>query len=905
MKKNILFVLLCFIGLKIYAQNEASTWYFGFNSGIKFDIASNSISSLDDGKLNTYEGCATISDSTGDLLFYTDGTTVWNRNHDVMGNGYGLFGDPSSTQSAIIVPKPDNEDVYYIFTVDDHNNDEGHFGLNYSEVDITLDGGLGEVTTKNTNLLNDCSEKITAVLKDCITNSIWVIAFASNDGNAGELNTFYAYEVNDTGVLNKPVKSTFTLPTSIFTDYRGYLKLSPDGTKMACSNVQNGMYLYDFDVATGVVSNQKSIPLSGTADKAYGLEFSPNSELLYISAYNDFSDNNNPSNNDNPSNHRSQLIQYNLLDPDFINSAVVLDNRQLFRGGLQLAPNGKIYRALSATYRQGLPYLAVINNPNSIGAASNYEHNAVSLAPNFSSQGLPPFIQSFFNTKIDIIKNKKSTVNLDLCDNDTYTLNADNIPSATYSWSMNGLPLTETGSSLFITTSGHYEVYIDPNNGDCALEGEAYVKYNANPEAFDYTLLQCDEDGISDNKTTFVLNEANEALTGNAPDLATKFYLDSARTTEIDGTSYNNIKNPQTIYVEVYNTITSCFDYSELTIAVSSTDSNDAELVLCDEDEEDGLQTFTLTDADAQLTNGLPAGLTILYFENYNDALLEVNSLSNTYTNTTPYAQTIYARIENANNCYGISEVQLKVSKRPEIESDAILYYCTNKFPETLEINAGIIGDLPSNYTYNWSTSESTYAIEINEIGTYTVTVTNAAGCSINRTLTIEATSDATINSIEVKDVAENNSIRVIASGTGAYEYRLLNSNNIVIAPYQTEPFFENVRPGVYTVSVKDTKNDCGVVNQKAYVIGFPKFFTPNNDGYHDTWKVYGVSSDNQANSTILIYNRYGKLVKTLSPKDIGWDGRFNGQLLPADDYWFAIQLEDGRIYKDHFTLKH
>ncbi|WP_405296687.1 T9SS type B sorting domain-containing protein [Algibacter sp. Ld11] len=906
MKKNILFALFCLAGFSIYAQSEASTWYFGYNSGVKFDLASNNVTTLTNGELNTFEGCATISDEFGDLLFYTDGTTVWNKNHAIMNNGSGLFGDPSSTQSAIIVPKPNNDDIYYIFTVDDHNNNEAHFGLNYSEVDITLNGGLGRVTNKNVNLLNDCSEKITAVLKDCITNSIWVIAFAPEDGNLGVLDTFYAYEVDATGVLNAPIKSTFTLPTPLFIDYRGYLKLSPDGTKVACSSVQNGLYLYDFDVATGIVSNQMRIPITGAADKAYGLEFSPNSELLYASTYNDFSDNNNQAANEDPNNHESKLIQYNLLAPDIVNSAITLDDRRLYRGGLQLAPNGKIYRALSATYRQGLPYLGVINNPNSIGTASNYQHNAVNLSPNLSSQGLPPFIQSFFNTKIDIIKNSKSTVNLDLCENDTYTLAADDIAGATYTWSINGLPLTETSASLFIDASGHYEVYIDPNNGDCALEGEAYVNFNENPEAFNYILLQCDEDGLKDNRTTFVLNEANEVLTGNVSGLATRFYTDSARTMEVDGAAYNNISNPQIIYVEVYNTETSCFDYSELTIAVSSTDSKDAELILCDDDgNEDGFQTFNLNDADVQLTDGLPSGLTILYFENYNDALLEENNLNSTYTNTTVYNQTIYARIENANNCYGISEIELTVNKLPEIETEALFYYCLNKFPETLAINAGVLNGSSNNFTYNWSNSENTYSININEAGIYNVTVTNAVGCSKSRTITVEGANIASINNIEVKDVSKNNSITVIASGEGDYEYRLLDSNNVVIAPYQSDPVFENVFPGVYTVSVNDTKNDCGTVSEKAYVIGFPKFFTPNNDGFNDTWRIYGISRDNQPNSKILIYNRYGKLVKTLSPKDTGWNGRFNGSLLPADDYWFVIQLEDGRIHKDHFSLKY
>ncbi|MDN3665523.1 T9SS type B sorting domain-containing protein [Algibacter miyuki] len=906
MKKHILLSLFCLASLSLIAQSEASTWYFGYNSGIKFNQRTNTITTLTDGNINTFEGCATISDDLGDLLFYTDGSTIWNKTHAVMANGFGLYGDSSSTQSAIIVPKPGDENIYYVFTVDDHNNNEAHLGLNYSEVDITLNGGLGGVTSKNINLLPECSEKITAVLKDCVTKSIWVISFASAHGTLNEYDTFHAFEVTDLGVQTTSTKSRFTFPFGSVTDYRGYLKLAPDGTKMASANVTNGMFLYDFDTDTGLVSNQQSLIITGEASFAYGVEFSPDSQLLYVNASNDFSDRVNPINNEDPANHKSQLIQYNLGAANISTSAVVIDNRSLYRGGLQLAPNGKIYRALSATYTQGLPYLGAINNPNDIGTASNYQHNAVSLAPNASSQGLPPFIQSFFNTTIDIINDTKSTTNLDLCDNDTYTLTAENIPNATYTWTLDGLPLAEKSHELFITKGGHYEVYITPNNGDCALEGEAYVNYNTNPEAFDYVLLQCDEDGITDGITSFNLDEAHKALTGNVTELETKFFVDSARTSEISTSTYTNIKNPQTVYVEVYNPNTTCSDFSELTLAVSSTSSKDAALMLCDDDgTEDGFQSFNLNDADTQITVGLSLSLSISYYENYNDALLEENNLNTIYTNTTPYKQTLYARVENANNCYGISEVILTVNKLPEIETEALNYYCINKFPETINLNPGLLNGVPNDYTYSWSTGENTYAIEVNSIGDFDVTVTNANGCSKMRTITIEGSNIATIDNIEVKDVSENNSITVVASGEGVYEYRLINSDNVVVTDYQSEPIFNDVFPGVYTVSVKDTKLDCGVSNQKVYVIGFPKFFTPNNDGYHDTWQVYGISSNNQPNSKIHIYDRYGKLVKQLRANENGWNGLFNGVKLPADDYWFVIYLEDGRVYKNHFTLKY
>ena len=607
----------------------------------------------------------------------------------------------------------------------------------------------------------------------------------------------------------------------------------------------------------------------------------------------------------NPSNHSSSLIQYNLFDFDIQGSAVIIDDRKLYRGGLQLGPNGKIYRALSATYDEGLPYLGVINNPNELGTASDYIHNGISLSPNTSSQGLPPFISSFFNQQIDIIKNGTSTTNLSLCVNDLYTLKADDIPGATYTWTVDNTPLAYNSFDLEINQTGHYEVYIDPNNGDCAIEGEAYVIFNPNPIAYNHTILQCDEDGVLDGLTLFNLNEANAILTGSVNGLSTKFYTDAARTIEIKGESYNNISNPQTIYVEVINDNTNCFNYSELTLGVSVTNSSDTELIACDDDgNEDGVFNFNLTDADSSIINGLPLGLNISYFETYDDALLEINNLGDSFYNTTPYSQTIYARVENANNCYGISEVLLTVNELPNIETESLDYYCLNFHPTPITLNAGVLHDSPSNYIYNWSTGENTYQIDINEPGTYTVLVTNSNGCSKQRTVIVEASNIATFENIEVIDAAKNNIISVLVSGEGQYEYALLNENGIQ-TPFQTSHIFENVYPGIYTVIVSDSENDCGEATHTVSVIGYPKFFTPNNDGVHDTWQVLGVSGTFQPNTSIFIFNRFGKLLKQLNPLGAGWDGVFNGKKLPVDDYWFMITLQDGRVLKDHFSLKY
>lgn len=177
--------------------------------------------------------------------------------------------------------------------------------------------------------------------------------------------------------------------------------------------------------------------------------------------------------------------------------------------------------------------------------------------------------------------------------------------------------------------------------------------------------------------------------------------------------------------------------------------------------------------------------------------------------------------------------------------------------------------------------------------------VINTDGCYKDRTITVLPSNIATFDNIEVIDATQNNMVTVFVSGEGDYEYAIDNPEG----PYQDSNVFDNVAAGLHTIYVRD-KNECGIVDELISVIGFPKFFTPNNDGYHDYWQVYGLSEEFQPQSVIYIFDRYGKLLKELDPVSPGWDGTYNGFPLPSSDYWFHVTLEDGRVFKSHFTLK-
>ncbi|MDN3493441.1 T9SS type B sorting domain-containing protein [Winogradskyella bathintestinalis] len=424
------------------------------------------------------------------------------------------------------------------------------------------------------------------------------------------------------------------------------------------------------------------------------------------------------------------------------------------------------------------------------------------------------------------------------------------------------------------------------------------------PVANDITILQCDEDGIPEGFTTFNINESLEAITNGDSNTSVEYFLSLTdaenQNNAIDGNAFDNFLNPQIIYTRVTNPTSGCINFSEISLEVSTTFSNNTSIELCDIDGiEDGFMEFNLTDANSSILVGSPANLDLIYYETYTDALVETNPLPTIFTNTLAYNQTIYGRVENANNCYGISEITLKVFELPNIETEFETLYCLNLFPETITLDGGIIGDSPSNYYYEWSTGENTSEIEIDAPGTYNVKVINTNGCFKDRTITVLPSNIATVTDIKVVDALQNNTISVFVEGEGHYEYALGHING----PFQDSNIFTNVPAGLYTVYIRD-KNNCGIVESLVSVIGFPKFFTPNNDTVNDYWQVKGISAQFQSNTSIFIFDRYGKLLTELDPLSSGWDGTYKGEKMPSSDYWFKVKLEDGRTFTSHFTLK-
>ncbi len=923
----------------ILGQGEANNWYFGQNAGISFNTTPPT--ALTNGQVNTLEGCTTISDATGDLLFYTDGITVWNRFHNIMPNGTGLKGDPSSTSSALIVPQPNNPNVYIIFTVDEphHFNADNsastidgdgiNDGFMYSVVDITLDGGNGDVINSQKNIalvtydtsnsldsLYKCSEKITAVKSDDC-DSFWVITHF--------VDTFYAFKINSTGVDPTPVTSKIgvTVPVS---GYRrnalGYIKASPEGDQLAVAHFgfstiaggdANGKVLiYDFDNVTGQITNE--IELSNI-DSPYGIEFSQTGQRLYATY------------DIGPAgNGQSYMMQYDvsLADSQIASSGTRIRNQNnqqissFSAGAIQLGPDGKIYRSLFDIINQTGSHLGVIENPEDIASSIIYNERGILVNTDgvrFPLLGLPPFIQSIFAQTIDIINNgDPNNVNLSLCEGETYQLSYQNVPGATYNWFVDNVQIANTANFLDITTTANYRLEVDLNDGSCPLTGVANATFYEVPASIASTLTQCDAyQTIGDNITVFDLSLANDQLTGGNSNFSTQFFSDmpsaQAGFPEITNiNTFQNNQNNQQLYARVINNDnTNCFSIATLTLQISTTSVSNAELRVCDDDgDEDGFTTFNLSEANPQILFGITTpGLIVSYYITPEDALLNRNPIT-TYTNVTQNSQgddMVYAKVENGVDCFGISTIQLFVVPLPDIEEEEQYFICQNQ--SAIEIDTGIQpNNIPDDFTILWSTGENTDIISVAQAGIYTVEVTNIlTGCSKIRTIEVIASSTANITSVEIIDALSNNLVTVNVEGLGNYEYAIELEGEDSVPSYQDSPTFTNVPSGFHTVYVRD-KNGCvPIATKDISVVGFPDYFTPNGDGFHETWNVEGISSEVMSGSLILIFDRFGKLLKQLRAGGVGWDGTVNGKLMPASEYWFKVELDDGRILTGSFSL--
>ncbi|MBL0050707.1 MAG: T9SS type A sorting domain-containing protein [Bacteroidetes bacterium] len=424
-KQHLIALLFIFCIQKGWSQKEGNQWFFATYCGMDFN--SGAPVNVPGGQTNTSEGSASVADGNGNLLFYTDGITIWNKNHLAMPNGFALGGGISSTQSAVILKLPGSANSYYVFTVNEN------FGtIGYSIVDMTLQGGNGDVTTKNAFIASNVAEKICAIRH--ANNIDWWIIVHNNT-----INEYSAYLLTSAGLTLTPVNSVGLNLTS--NSFIGYLEANGAGTTMAAAfwNDVVEFQIYDFDDATGTITNPLTMPYHPYSSGAYGVEFSPSGQYLYTTLITP-----------------GEVRQYDLWAG---NNAAILASEVLvgtcsnsFNGGMSLAPDGKIYIA-----QYNIKYLAVINNPDAPGLACNFVDLGYNLGAGTGSLGIPNFPSDIFTLKINASP---------LCFGDTTIFSIDDSTGyVAISWdfgdpgSGNNSAYTYLASHIF-TSAGTYNVTV-------------------------------------------------------------------------------------------------------------------------------------------------------------------------------------------------------------------------------------------------------------------------------------------------------------------------------------------------------------------------------------------------------------------------------------------------------------
>jgi len=666
MKKIVTVLLLLLSCQLLVAQGEANIWYFGDKAGLDFN--SGVPVALNNSQMTTQEGSASIADRSGRLQFYTDGVKVWARDHSIMPNGRGLKGSFSSTQSAMIVPVPGSSTNYVIFTVDSQADFKG---LNYSTVDMSLNGGLGDVVEKNVQLVAPTLEKVTAV-KHANGRDIWVIT------HERESDAFYAYLVTDTGVNTTPVVTNIgpVIARDFVSDNIGYMKSSPDGTRIAMIHARNrdSFHLVDFDARTGIVSNFMNIPDSRGN---YGVEFSQNSQVLYTTDINSTG---------------NGVIQYDITKSTPFEISLTI--KRLADpvpgsgwGALQLATDGKIYatRVPRDTLNDQIKTLSVINNPDVLGPGANFELDAIDLGQGAARLGLPPFIQSFFSVAFE-------SENYCLGETTQFRLSSslDTFDSVLWDFG-DGDTSTDENPTHIYSAAGVYKVTLTVNaSGESSTETQEIEIFDqpiANPIE-DLAICDNNNDGLA----TFDLTQWNSVLLGGQdPAQFTVAYFASqtdldSDTPISDPTAYTNITafTSQEIIAQVSNNDNSdCSAFAKANIQVFESAVLAADipnLVFCDNTsvgtDEDGRILFDLTtNENSFLANSSGTVFDIAYFE---DSGLTTSIADPTNYSNTARSQQIYFTASNPNNtdCQTVGVFNIEIQELPVVNAIINLEQC-------------------------------------------------------------------------------------------------------------------------------------------------------------------------------------------------------------------------------------
>ncbi|MGC4039790.1 MAG: T9SS type B sorting domain-containing protein [Flavobacterium sp.] len=560
------------------------------------------------------------------------------------------------------------------------------------------------------------------------------------------------------------------------------------------------------------------------------------------------------------------------------------------------------------------------------------------------------------------------TEEFNLTVNEGYIRNNDPMLSFHYYYSQADalVPQNEIGDPVHAEVGGNVWIRVENTRVDyqgnhCYVLVEQALRVNPLPQVIQplaaYRMCDDDADGIAQFDLTNPLlapQILGTATTGQQPsDFTISYYLTAAGANPATNTGesplpspYTNTGSPNTqvVYIRVVNNATGCVNPAgTLTLAVEAyaTATGPQHFDDCDNynDPYDGVHQVDLTQFATAILNGQnPSVFLVSYYTSQADAIAGTGALTPAQAQayqTDPDTDTIWVKVENSSNsitpvCYAITTIEIHVERYPNpiiSTPNGVTTICvdfiTDAVVRPLTLSSGIAN--PANYTFEWFEASAPTTV----IGTGpSYTVASSAPGGATRTYTVHVTStsalgcDTTSASFDVIQSGQavipagtagytvtnafstSQIITVTVDGYGSYEYSLDDG------PRQASNVFENVSLGTHVIHVWDTEGGVAysceeLIITDVSVIDYPHYFTPNGDGIHDTWNIVGLGG--QPGAKIYIFDRYGKLLKQISSTGQGWDGTFNGHLLPADDYWFSVEFIEENVVKEfkaHFTLK-
>jgi gliding motility-associated-like protein len=932
--KQLSIIILLLVSYKIaFSQKQFNNWYCGYGAGMTFNSGSPTI--ITPNPMYTDDNSATISDANGNLLFFANGTTAYDRNGNVMPNGNGLYGNSTAGQTATIVQMPGSNTKYYLFTMDAM---AGPNGATYSVVDMTLNGGLGDIVSgqKNITILAPATEKMEPI-RHANGVDVWIVIHEWNT------DAYRAYLLTSTGLSTTPVITHIgTVATGGFSpgyNAMGQLVVNDANNMLAAAVFSDGnIQLFDFDNSTGILSNTVLIPQT----KAFGLQFSPNGNLLYATSWT-----------------LSTIYQYDLST--YTAAAISASQVNLGtcdgEGYLETGPDGKIYVAKWQTN-----YIGVINSPNSLGTTCNFVDQGFYTGTYESSAGLVDKI--LVNSVCDIHVHLGNDTTI--CNGGTIILK-DTFSNASSLWSTG-----DTTPSITVTATGTY--WLQVTQGTCKGRDTIHIAVSSAPPAFS---LGAD--------TTYCGSFSRTLSTGNTSTLWSTGVIASSITVTAPGTYWATITNScgiatDTIHIAVSSAppafslgadTTYCGSFSR-TLSTGNTSTLWSTGVIASSITVTAPGTYwaTITNSCGTATDTIHIHQNPIPMVNLGSDTNICNSNPLTLDATTAGATYLWQNGTTAPtltiSTSGIYWVDVSLNGCDKRDSIAVSYI------NPLSFNIGkdttycgsFIRVLTAGVAHTiWSTGDTATSITVDTPGLYWGRVT-ACGDTLADSITISerplpvvdlgpdttlcigtmltldaaqdsasylwigGTKDSTFTvsaagtywvAVTVDQCSRRDSISVSyigppgIIGLGGGDTTICQDSSLILNVYQPAATYHwstgdttssiiASQSGLYSVTVSNT---CGsytasesiTVDQCTCRIAIPNAFSPNNDGKNDSF--YVLTQCPLKNFRFDIYNRWGqKLFMTNNVTD-KWDGTYKGAPQPLGVYVYFLRYTDPYTNRD------